>query len=315
MGCKPPWVCNIVKMIKNVSILSYFYQEVLDTIADLQNTFQTRSLIIAGDFNAVLSPEDSSSKHVTKRRTTELLKQLVVEHHLINMAAYTNKKQHTWFRRNNNRISSWLDLILTSLPVTQPKYTTSITIFDHAWVQASFGQKREVTISSMKDYVLGSDEFLINFYELLGRQLATCVPHNDTGEMTNVRHPGTSQTSSHAPIEPDLTTAVILETDPDHEAEPEEDRDMDRKPMDHCLTAHDIHSGRTDLHFVNELLHELTILHTSIERDRRARKQHKLIQASKRLYHLHKKINKQPNDHPAMTHDQEEYNELQRDGC
>jgi hypothetical protein len=112
---------------------------------------------MAGDFNAVLSPEDSSSEHVTKQRTTELLKQLVAEHHLIDMAAYTNKKQHTWFRRNNNRISSRLDLIPTNLPVTQSKYTTSITILDHGWVQASFGQKREVTISSMKDYVLGSE--------------------------------------------------------------------------------------------------------------------------------------------------------------
>jgi hypothetical protein len=27
---------------------------------------------------------------------------------------------------------------------------------------------------------------------------------------------------------------------------------MDRNPMDHCLMAHDIHSGRTDLHFVND---------------------------------------------------------------
>jgi hypothetical protein len=83
--------------------------------------------------------------------------------------------------------------------------------------------------------------------------------------------------------------------------------------MDHCLTAHDIHSGQTDLHFVNELLQELTRLHITVEKGLRSQKQHKLIQTSKRLYYLHKKINKQPNDHPAMTQDKEEYNELQRE--
>jgi hypothetical protein len=52
---------------------------------------------MAGDFNAVLSPEDSSSEHVTKKRTTDLLKELIAEHHLVDMAACTNRKQHTWF--------------------------------------------------------------------------------------------------------------------------------------------------------------------------------------------------------------------------
>jgi exonuclease III len=128
-----------------------FYQEVLNTLAELQNTFQTRKMVTAGDFNAVLSPEDSSSEHVTKWRTTELLKELIAENHLIDMASYTNRKQQTWFRRNNNKISSRLDLILTNLPIIRPKYSISITIFDHAWVQASFEQTREAAAPSMKD--------------------------------------------------------------------------------------------------------------------------------------------------------------------
>ncbi len=43
------------------------YQEVKETIEELQNTSQTRNLLLAGDFNAVRAPEDSSSEHVTKR--------------------------------------------------------------------------------------------------------------------------------------------------------------------------------------------------------------------------------------------------------
>jgi hypothetical protein len=45
-----------------------FYEEVRNTITELQNTLQTRNLLLAGDFNAVLSAEDSSSEHITKKR-------------------------------------------------------------------------------------------------------------------------------------------------------------------------------------------------------------------------------------------------------
>jgi hypothetical protein len=83
--------------------------------------------------------------------------------------------------------------------------------------------------------------------------------------------------------------------------------------MDHGLSALDIHCGRTDLHFVNELLQELTSLHSSIEKDLKARKQQKLVQASKRLYYLHKKINKQPDNYPEMALNQDEFNELQQE--
>jgi hypothetical protein len=262
-----------------------FYQEVLDTLVELQNTFQTRSLIMAGDFNAVLAPEDSSSEHVTKRRTTELLKQLLEDYHLTDIATITNNKQHTWFRRNNNRVSSRLDLILTNLPVTRPKYVTSITIFDHAWVQASFGQKRESTIPSMKDYVLGSDEFLVNFYELLDQRLTTCAPHNNNGEPATNNQAEVSRPTSHTPTESNSTTedtpAAHIEHDPEP---PEDDRDVERNPMDHCLTAYDVNSGRTDLHFINELLQELNSLHASVEKGLRSQKQQKLIRTSKRLY-------------------------------
>ena len=154
----------------------HFYQEVRDAIIELQNTFQTRNLLLAGDFNAVLSPEDSTSEHITKKRTTAFLEEFLEEQHLLDIAAYVNKKQHTWFRRNNNQISSRLDLILTNLPITQPRYHTTTTIFDHSWAQASFGQKRETSTSTMKDHVLGSDEFLISFYDLLESKLDTCIP-------------------------------------------------------------------------------------------------------------------------------------------
>jgi hypothetical protein len=262
-----------------------FYQEVRNTIAELQNTFQTGNLLLAGDFIAVLSPEDSSSEHVTKKGTTSFLREFMDEQHLIDIAAHVNKRQHTWFRRNNNQISSRLDLILTNLPITQPKYSTSTTIFDHAWVQASFGQKREATTPTMKEHVLGSEEFLISFYDLLESRLATCAPLPTSpcpGELppedelllsltTNSSSDATSPTRSASPGP---------QTDGEVDNDVDEDRDDSRKPMDHGLTAHN-RLGRTDLHFLNDLIRDITTLHSTIERNLRACKEKKLTDTSK----------------------------------
>ncbi len=285
----------------------HFYQEVRNTIIELQNTFQTRNLLLAGDFNAVLSPEDSSSEHVTKKRTTSFLEELMEEQHLIDIAAHVNKRQHTWFRRNNNQISSRLDLILTKLPITQPKYATSTTIFDHAWVQASFGQKREATTATMKDYVLGSDEFLISFYDLLKTKLDTC------GSLPDATHPeeppSEERRNSPSPTNSSSQESAACE---DRNNPVEEDRDDSRKPMDHGLTAHN-QEGRTDLHFLNELIEDVTKLHSTVERNLRVRKEKRLFDTSKRLYHLHKNIFERRGTPAQRIRDQEEYTDLQRE--
>ena len=49
----------------DVESLAY-YQEVQETLNELSNTFQTTSIIMAGDFNAILSENDTSSFHKTK---------------------------------------------------------------------------------------------------------------------------------------------------------------------------------------------------------------------------------------------------------
>jgi hypothetical protein len=157
-----------------------FYQEVRQTIEELQNTLRTSNLFLTGDFNAVLHPTDSSSGHATKKRTTELLFEMMEDFYLEDLANRTGNKQHTWYRRNNHQISSRLVMILTNLPIRNPKYQTKTTIFDHAWTQASFGQKREQTNPTMKDYILGSEEFQLQYYDLLENELASCLPPPST---------------------------------------------------------------------------------------------------------------------------------------
>jgi exonuclease III len=163
-----------------------FYNEVRQTIDELSNTFGTSNLLLAGDFNVVLNPTDSSSEHHTKKNTTNLLNNMIEELHLVDLASRAQNTQHTWIRRNNNKISSRLDMILTNLPVNNLKYMVRSTIFDHAWVQATFGQKRARTNPMMKDHILGSEEFLIRYYELLEEELRSCLPR--TPPQTTLPH-------------------------------------------------------------------------------------------------------------------------------
>jgi hypothetical protein len=157
-----------------------FYNEIRQTLEELSNTFGTNNILLAGDFNAVLNPTDSSSEHHTKKNTTAFLNKMIEDLHLVDLASRARNMQHTWIRRNNNTISSRLDLILTNLPITNLKYSTKPTIFDHAWVQATFGQKKEHTNPTMKDYVLGSEEFLIRYYDLLKVELTSRLPKAPT---------------------------------------------------------------------------------------------------------------------------------------
>jgi exonuclease III len=155
---------------------SDFYEEVRQSLEELSNTFSTNNMMLAGDFNAVLNQMDSSSEHHTKKNTSNLLNKMIEDLHLIDLASRARDTQHTWFRRNNNTVSSRLDLILSNLSISNLKYSVKSTIFDHAWVQATFGQKKEHTNPTMRDHILGSEEFLIKYYDLLEAELQSCQP-------------------------------------------------------------------------------------------------------------------------------------------
>jgi hypothetical protein len=88
-----------------------FYNEVRQTLDELSNTFGTNNFLLAGDFNTVLNPTDSSSEHHIKKNTTNLLNNMIEELHLVDLASRARNTQHTWIRKNNNKdiLSSGLD--------------------------------------------------------------------------------------------------------------------------------------------------------------------------------------------------------------
>jgi hypothetical protein len=169
----------------------------------------------------------------------------------------------------------------------------------------------------MKDYVLGSEEFLISFYVLLESRLATCTPlltATPSERPLPEEEPLLSPTmdGSSNPSIPTRSGSPGSSDDGEEANQAEEDRDAFRKPMDHSLTAHN-QAGRTDLHFLNDLIGDINTIHSMVERNLRARKEKKLTDTSKRLYHLHKNIFERRGTPAQRTHDQEEYAELQRE--
>ncbi len=175
----------------------------------------------------------------------------------------------------------------------------------------------------MRDYILGSEEFLIRYYDLLDIELQSCQPKAQLPAGTPTRSNSNSLTDDevHSPTSPHSINATnsarstpppYLQPDP-HLDEVNEDEDPTRKSRDSGLTAHNPATGRTDLHFLNSLIKKVGALHNEVDKSTRLRKEQTLLNKSKRQYYLHKEINKNTTPQALKEQYQEEYNNLQRE--
>ncbi len=131
----------------------------------------------------VLSPEDLSSEHITKKRTTQFLLEIMEDFHLIAIASRTQKTTYlVQMKQQPNHLLTCPHSILTNLPVMNPTFFSKTTIF--IWVQATFGQKSERTHPTLKDYVLGSVEFLLQCHMPLEEKNATCLSMVDEDSLS-----------------------------------------------------------------------------------------------------------------------------------
>jgi exonuclease III len=94
-------------------------REASTILTELKLLYNTQHAIVAGDFNAVLEPEDSSSREIRKRATSAALHHLIERHNLTDLARKCNNMEHTWFKKGIISQSSRIDLILTSIPINQ----------------------------------------------------------------------------------------------------------------------------------------------------------------------------------------------------
>ncbi len=114
-------------------------------LQELSHIYQTQRVLLAGDFNVALEEADSNRGTTHKPLTTALLKEIVAEYQLVDIGQKVKNTQHTWFRKDSSGQSSRLDYIFSSVPIRQAKITTTFSIFDHIYLEATLNPSRLVT--------------------------------------------------------------------------------------------------------------------------------------------------------------------------
>jgi hypothetical protein len=60
------------------------------------HVFNTRTVLLAGDFNATLMPADANNQTINKPHTVQALHALIEDHLLIDLGANVGCLTHTW---------------------------------------------------------------------------------------------------------------------------------------------------------------------------------------------------------------------------
>jgi hypothetical protein len=146
-------------------------------LRELTQVYETQRILIAGDFNAGIEEEDTNIGPNKKPLTTDLLQTLLQDYHLVDIGAKLNNKSHTWFRRDSSGQSSRIDYLLSSIPMGAALYKTTFSVFDHTYPEATLNVAKQSKQKTMKDFILGTDEYIIHSQDYLTELLAPyCDP-------------------------------------------------------------------------------------------------------------------------------------------
>jgi hypothetical protein len=146
-------------------------------LRELTQVYETQRILVAGDFNAGMEEEDTNSGTNKKPLTTELLYTLLQDYHLVDIGAKLNNKSHTWFRRDSSGQSSRIDYLLSSIPMGAALYKTTFSMFDHTYLEATLNVTKQSKQKTIKDFILGTDEYIIRSQDYLTELLAPyCDP-------------------------------------------------------------------------------------------------------------------------------------------
>jgi hypothetical protein len=229
-----------------------------DRVAELSHVYRTHSIVLTGDFNATLTVTDSNNLTITKPNTVQALLTLMEDHHLVDLGAQTGCLDHTWHRKDSSGHSSRLDLILTNIPMKKGLCTLQQTIFDHAFLHGTMNFEKKQTTHAMKDFILGSEEFLIRSQEMVETLF------QQLGKLINPEQEG-----------------VVTQGD---------GRDEGVTSPDDLYTFDDPHSGQTTIQVLSNLIQNLAQVHDDIARRKALEVSKTLRETSATLFSLQKKI-------------------------
>jgi exonuclease III len=236
-------------------------REASSILTDLKILYNTQHVIVAGDFNAVLEPEDSSSREIRKRATSAALHLLIERHSLTDLARKSNKIEHTWFKKGIISQSSRIDLILTSIPIINLKTSNTHTFFDHTFLTATLSQAKSPHVTPMKDYIIGSDEFLIRAIDLIEQHIAT-----------------TSKPKRNTPREEEQNF------------QDDDEAQQKQSPLDENRDFFNSETGQTPLHTFNSLIKKLQMCHNEIARKNKNKINNKIRDISISILQLKRQI-------------------------
>jgi exonuclease III len=244
----------------NDKVSAKYFHEIEHTITELKHIYNTQHVILAGDFNAVWREEDANNHHSTKQRTTRALQNIMHKHNIDDLALVTNNTKHTWHRHGSTSQSSRIDYIMTSIPhkntqTQTTKLDTTYTSFDHAYVQAQFGQNIIKQTPTMKDFILGSEEYIIKSTEYLEHIINQAQNRTTAQNNTN--------TAEH----------------------PEQHMEYYTNPL----------QGQTALHILNKAISDLHKIHDQIAKEKGAKTREYVQRISASIYKLKQKLKKETN--------------------
>jgi hypothetical protein len=230
-------------------------QDLRDRIQELSHVYHTRTVLLAGDFNATLSQADANNRIINKPNTVQALHTLIEDHQLVDLKANVGCLTHTWHRRDSSGQSSRIDLILTNIPMQRRQYKLTQTIFDHAFVHGTINLDRRQTTHAMKYFVLGSEEFLIRSQE----RIEDFFLSRGREEMHEDGLGGVPE-------------------------------DAMGNTMDDQYCVDDPLSGQTTMHAFSDLVHDLSALHNEIAKSKAGRVSKTLREISASLFRLQQKL-------------------------
>lgn len=239
-----------------------FFREVHRNVKELKEIYRTSNIILAGDFNAVWRREDANNHTTQKKQTMRTLQHLLEAHHLTDLGLQEKEPRRTWYRRGSQYQSSRIDYLLTSIPTTgleflKERVRNYLTIFDHTFLTARFGQKIERKMPAMKDYILGSEEFLIRAEE--------CVLHKLTLAVPTLPPPSPPPGS---PVQSDLPPSTL----------------------DNGFNLSKPFGNKTAMHVFNDIIWDLQKLHNDVYRDKNNKDGLLLQTTSQQLFDLKKRL-------------------------
>ena len=248
-------------------------RELQQILEELQHIYHTRTIILAGDFNVTIHQRDSNNpNHTAKPQSANILHTLIEDFQLTDIALLTKKPFHTWQRPGIQGHSSRLDLILTNIPIQNPQFALTHTFLDHAYLDANFNEIKPQKAPAMKDFILGSDEYLIRAQDL---------------------------------IEGHINQLGVVGGDGSDEGTEDDIQELSCVTIDQGKTFEKIHEGQTALHVFNSLLSRLHDLHGEIAREKNRQTANKLKLPSLQLADLKKRLKKSKSENEKRElHDQ-----------